>query len=117
MLWYVGNHTSQVIEDTVYPLFNLDNVMIDEWNFFNWGNDIKMYENIRKITTGQGDDCTIGCLLDYPYFKEHYEIIAIDLRNQQALDADVRAVQWINFAGNLDRVGSTIMVSILEKAK
>ena len=42
VLWYVGNHTSQVIEDTVYPLFNLDNVMIDEWNFFNWGNDIKM---------------------------------------------------------------------------
>ena len=52
-----------------------------------------MYKNIRKIITDQGDDCTIGCLLDYPYFKEHYEIIAIDLRNQQALDADVRAVQ------------------------
>ena len=117
LLWYVGNHTSQVIEDTGFPLFNLDNVMIDEWNFFNSGNDIKMYKNIRKITTDRGDDCTIGCLLDYPYFKEHYEIIAIDLRNQQALDADVRAVQWINFAGNLDRVGSTIMVSILEEAK
>ena len=23
----------------------------------------------KKITTGQGDDCTTGCLLDYPYFK------------------------------------------------
>ena len=27
------------------------------------------YENIRKIATGQGNDCTTGCLLDYPYFK------------------------------------------------
>ena len=24
------------------------------------------YENIRKIATGQGDDCITGCLLDYP---------------------------------------------------
>ena len=27
------------------------------------------YENIRKIVTGQGDDYTTGCLLDYPYFR------------------------------------------------
>ena len=40
---------------------------------------IKTYENIRKITTGQGDDCTTGCLLDYDYFKKHYKMIAIDL--------------------------------------
>ena len=32
-------------------------------------NDTKTYEDIRKIDTGQGDDCTTGCLLDYPYFK------------------------------------------------
>ena len=31
--------------------------------------------------TGQGDDCTTGCLLDYPYFKEHYKIITIDYYN------------------------------------
>ena len=30
---------------------------------------IKTYENIRKIATGQGHDYTIGCLLDYSYFK------------------------------------------------
>ena len=30
------------------------------------------YENIRKITTGQGDDYRTGCLLDYPYFKDVY---------------------------------------------
>ena len=27
------------------------------------------YENIRKITTGQGDDYTTGCLLDYLFQK------------------------------------------------
>ena len=37
----------------------------------------KTYENIRKISAGQGDDYT-GCLLDYPYFKDHYKKIAID---------------------------------------
>ena len=31
-------------------------------------NDIKIYENIRKIASGQGDDYTTGCLLGYPYF-------------------------------------------------
>ena len=35
-------------------------------------NDFKTYENIRKIETGKRDDCTTGCLLDYPYFKENY---------------------------------------------
>ena len=32
------------------------------------------YENIRKIATGQGDDYTTGFLLDYPYFKDSYEM-------------------------------------------
>ena len=47
------------------------------------------YENIRKIATGQRDDYTTGCLLDYLYFKDSYEMIAIYLtpRKQQALDA------------------------------
>ena len=46
-------------------------------------NDLKTYDNIRKITTGQGDDYTTDCLLDYPYFKEHYKLIATDLRKQK----------------------------------
>ena len=35
-------------------------------------NDVKTYENIRKIATGQGDDYATGCLLDYPYFRENW---------------------------------------------
>ena len=41
-------------------------------------NDKVTYENIRKITIGQGDDYTTGCLLDYIYFKKYYKMIAID---------------------------------------
>ena len=33
------------------------------------------YENIRKIATGEGDDYTTGCLLDYNYFKKYYKMI------------------------------------------
>ena len=66
------------------------NVMIDGRNFFDQpiNSMNKTYENIRKIATGKGDDYTTGCLLDYPYFKENYKIIAIDLSKQQALDVD-----------------------------
>ena len=75
------------------------------------------YENIRKIATGQGDDYTTGCLLDYTYFKKYYKMIAIDLSKQQALDADPKAIQQINFIANLDRAGYTRIYFILEEAK
>ena len=56
------------------------NDMIDGKNFFNQPikNNKITYENIRKITTGQGDDYTTGCLLDYLYFKENYKMTAIN---------------------------------------
>ena len=75
------------------------------------------YENIRKIATGKGDHYTTGCLLHYPYFKDSYKIIAVDLSKQQALDADRRAVQQINFTANLDRAGNTRIYFILKEAK
>ena len=80
-------------------------------------NDFKTYENIRKIETGKGDDCTTGCLLDYPYFKENYKMIVIDLSKQKALNADRRAIQQINFTANLHRTGKTTMFFITEEAK
>ena len=75
------------------------------------------YENIRKIDTGQGDDYTTSCLLGYPYFMDTYKMIAVDLSKQQALDADLRAIQQINFTVNLDRAGNTRVYFILEEAK
>ena len=60
------------------------------------------YDNIWKITTGQGDDYTTGCLLDYIYFNNDYKMISIDLSKQQALDADPKAIQKIKVTANLD---------------
>ena len=77
----------------------------------------KTYENIRKIAAGQGDDYTTGCLLVYSYFKNHQKMIAIDLSKQQALYADQRAIQQINFTANLDRDDNTTMFFIIEEAK
>ena len=77
----------------------------------------KTTENIRRIATGQGDDYKTGCLLDYSHFKENYKMIAINLIKQQALDADPRAIQQINFTANLDREGNTTMFFIIEEAK
>ena len=75
------------------------------------------YKNIRKIVSGQGDDYTIGCLLDYTYFKNYYKIFAIDLSKQQALDTDPKTIQQINFTANLDRTGNTRIYVILEEVK
>ena len=95
------------------------NIMISGENFFDQPikNNKITYDNIRKIATGQGDDYTTGCLLDYPYFANTYKMIAVDLSKQQALDADPRAIQQINFTVNLDRAGNTRVYFILEEAK
>ena len=49
------------------------NVMIDGQNIFDQPvkNNLRTYNNIRKITIDQGVDYTTGCLLDYPYFKKY----------------------------------------------
>ena len=93
--------------------------MINGENFFDQPikNNKVTYGNIRKIATGQGDDYTTGCLLDYPYFKDTYKMIAVDLSKQQVLDVDPRAIQQINFTANLDRAGNTRVHFILEEAK
>ena len=92
--------------------------MIDGKNFFDqtMKNYKVTYENIRKITIGQGDDYATGCLLDYTYFKK-YKMIAIDLSKQQVLDADPKAIQQISFTTNLDRAGNTRFYFIFEEAK
>ena len=73
------------------------NVLIDGRNFHEQPiNDlIKLYHEIRKLSTGYSDDYTTGCLLDYAYFKDNYRLIAVDLSKQKALDADPRAIQQI----------------------
>ena len=72
---------AQRISTTSYYIPNVEikdyNVMIDGKNVFDQPvkNNKGTYENIRKIATGQGDDDTTGCLLDYIYFKNYYKMI------------------------------------------
>ena len=91
--------------------------MIDGQNFFGQPirNNLITYGNIWKISTGQGDDYATGCLLDYDYFNKYYEMIAIDLRKQQALDADPKAILQINYTGNLEQQATIFF--IIEEAK
>ena len=60
-------------------------------------NNLKTYDNIRKITTSQRDDYTTGSVQDYNYFNKYYKIIAIDLSKQQALDANPKTLQKNEF--------------------
>ena len=91
-----------------------------EKKFFFWStskNNKVTYKNIRKIATGQGDDYTTGCLLDYIYFKNYYKMAVVDLSKQQTLDVDPKATQEINFIATLDRAGNIRFYFILEEVK
>ena len=92
--------------------------------------DIKRQKEIRKLTTGQGEDYTTGYLLDYDYIKNHYRLIVIDLSRQKELDADPKAIQQVEFVGQLKKLDandspadtasndqSMFVLTILEKIK
>ena len=55
--------------------------------------NMRVYDNIRKISTDQGNDCATGCLQDYLYFKDHYKLISIHLSKQKTFDADSKTIQ------------------------
>ena len=106
------------------PRLKIDNynIEIDGRNFYDQSiNDlIKQYDEIRKISTGQGDDYTTGSLLNFSYFEKNYRLIAADLSKQKALDADSRAIQQIIFTGKIKAtVANTrvIIYYILEQSK
>ena len=79
------------------------NIMIDGENVFDQPVkiDMRTYNNIRKIAAGQGDDYTSDCFLDYIYFKDCCNMVAMNLSKQQEFGADPKAIQQINFTRNL----------------
>ena len=74
-----------VIEELNNRLFLLKtknySIEIDRRNFYDQPiNDlIRQYDEIRKVSTGQGDDYTTGCLLNFAYFLKKKPIKAADL--------------------------------------
>ena len=93
--------------------------MIDGKSHFltNSKNDTRTYDNIRKMATGQGDDYVTVCFIDCVCFKKYFKMIAIDLSKQKALDANPKAIQQVGLTENVDRVWSTTMFFIIEKAR
>ena len=80
------------------------NIEIDGRNFYDQpiNDSIKQYDEVRKTSTGQGDDYTTGCLSDFAYFEKNYRLVAVDLSKQKVLDADSRPIQQIIFTGKTD---------------
>ena len=93
VLAYLDDNTSTVKSNRKYilPRIKIENynIEIDGRNFYDQpiNDSIKQYDEIRKISTGQGDDYTTGCLLDFFYFEKNYRLIAVDLSKQKVLDA------------------------------
>ena len=88
-----------------FPTLKIKNytIEIDGRNFDDQSiNDLIKLRKVRKISTGQDDDYTTGCLLDFAYFEKNYRLIPADLSKQKALDADPKAIQQINFPGKAD---------------
>ena len=54
-------------------------------------------------------------MLDYPYFKDSYKIIAVDISEEQTLDANPRKNKQISFTARLDRPGNTRIYVILQE--
>ena len=73
---------------------------------------IKQYDEVRKVSIEQGDDCTTGSLL---YILLNYRLIVVDLSKQKALDADSRSIQQISFTGTLNITG--IIYYTIEQSK
>ena len=69
------------------------NIEIDGRNVYDQpiNDSIKQYDKIRKTSTGQGDDYTTSCFLDFDYFEKNYRLMAADLSKQKALDTDSSA--------------------------
>ena len=93
------------------------NVLIDGRNFYDQpiSNEITKYNELKKLTTGKGEDYATGCLLDYQYYKDHYLITACNLSKQKELDADPRTIQQIEVTFMLDT--NPQILTVLEKSK
>ena len=93
------------------------NVLIDGRGFYDQpvNNQIRNYDEIRKLAAEKGDDYKTGCLLYYQYFKDHYQLIAVDLSKQKDLDGDPRAIQQIESYRILKTKSQ--VCTVLEKSK
>ena len=77
--------------------------MLNGENFYDQliDSDIKWFEKIKKLITGQGEDYTTGSLFDYEYVESHYKLNTVNLIRKKELDAALKAVPQTKFVGQL----------------
>ena len=116
------NTTANVPNDAINNTNNRDfrdsytKYFLTRVNIKNYNADLtKQYDEVRKVSTGQGDDNSTECLLDYQYFKDNYRLIVVDLSKQKELDSDSRAIQQIEFYGMLKN--NSQVDTVLAKSK
>ena len=87
VLAYNNTTGNNQVSVDLYKKYFLPRVKVDNYNIEiddrnscgQWINDlIKQYDEIRNVSTGQGDDYTTGCLLDFAFFENNYRLIAAD---------------------------------------
>ena len=61
--------------------------------------NVKWYEEIIKLKTGQSEDYTTERLLYYNYINNHCRLIGVDMSRQKQLGADTKAIHQIEFGG------------------
>ena len=114
------NHRDRMYFSKYYLLKALRityNGMINGIGFFYQSekNNRKVNKNMIEIT--KSNNVMSSCLLDYPYFNEHYKFVAINLNKQQLSDADSKTIQQINFVGiSVHDQGATVYF-VLEESK
>ena len=74
-------------------------------------NEEEAYKKI--IVMSNNNDYTTGNLLDFPYFKKHYKLIATDLSKKTKL----KNPQQISFTGKLSNIPGATMFLIIEKSE
>ena len=97
VLAYDNTEGNDQVSVNSYKKYFLPRVKIDNYNieidgrhFYDQpiNDSIKQYDEVRKISSGKGDDYTTGCLLDFAYFEKNFKIIAVDLGKQKSVDPD-----------------------------
>ena len=110
VLTYDNTAGDNQVSDNSFKKYFLPSVKIENYNIeIDWRNffdqpindSIKQYDEVREVSTRQGNDYTTACLLDFAYFEKNYWLIAADLSKQKALDAGSRAVPQITFTGKI----------------
>ena len=81
-------HSNNIADENSYRRYFLSRLKIKNYNIEIHGRNfydqpiydlIKQHDEIKKLSTGQGDDYTTRCLLDFSYFEKNYRLIAADL--------------------------------------